>query len=363
MASRFALALALGSLFASSAMAQTVLVDDKFDTYTTQAELEAVWPVFFNTTLNANHPSMTLSTEQAKSGTNSLKNPGVTTAAGTAASPRNYRSFTDSGLPAAENLVHFEFDFYDAFPTVAPYRAFSGMFNNAAPSSSGGLVQMGLNNNQALAANGGNYYMGRIFGYDPQADGEVITDANPNGAFFKLNGPGAPLRSEGWHKLGVTVSDLDFKFYVDNILSRTVLRSKGVASTPNITIRSFDEIRIGSGVSNGDHASYVDNVSVVLNPVIVAPPANNADFNGDNIVDGKDFLIWQRGFGLTGQPNKSTGDANGDQNVDAADLAIWKTKFGGPPAADVAVAAVPEPAAFALAGVALLAGLAVKRRR
>ncbi|WP_428307884.1 dockerin type I domain-containing protein [Lacipirellula sp.] len=93
----------------------------------------------------------------------------------------------------------------------------------------------------------------------------------------------------------------------------------------------------------------------------VAPPANNADFNGDNVVDGKDFLVWQRGFGLTGQPNKSTGDANGDGNVNAADLTIWKSKFGGPPA-EVAVGAVPEPATLGMLGIALAAFAGVRRR-
>jgi hypothetical protein len=93
----------------------------------------------------------------------------------------------------------------------------------------------------------------------------------------------------------------------------------------------------------------------------VTPPANNADFNGDNVVDGKDFLIWQRGFGLTGQPNKSTGDANGDGNVNAADLTIWKSKFGGPPA-EVAVSAVPEPATLGLLGLAFAALVGVRSR-
>ncbi|BBO31214.1 dockerin type I domain-containing protein [Lacipirellula parvula] len=94
----------------------------------------------------------------------------------------------------------------------------------------------------------------------------------------------------------------------------------------------------------------------------VIVPANNADFNGNGIVDGTDFLTWQRGFGLTGQPNKSTGDANGDGAVNAADLTIWKTQFGTNPGAAVAAASVPEPATGALA-VGALAGVAMRRRR
>lgn len=96
--------------------------------------------------------------------------------------------------------------------------------------------------------------------------------------------------------------------------------------------------------------------------VTTAPtPTNNADFNNDNKVDGADFLIWQGGFGLTGQPNKSTGDANGDQLVDGTDFQLWKDKFGGPPA-EAAAAGVPEPASVCLVGMALAALAGVRRR-
>ncbi|MBA4105021.1 MAG: hypothetical protein C0485_04625 [Pirellula sp.] len=116
---------------------------------------------------------------------------------------------------------------------------------------------------------------------------------------------------------------------------------------------------IGSGAAN---TTSLLTGTGLLQVSTSAVPANNADFNGDNTVDGADFLIWQRGFGLTGQPNKSTGDANGDGNVNGLDLDLWKTKFGGAPAA-AAVGAVPEPASMAMAAVALVAGFAAARRR
>jgi hypothetical protein len=86
---------------------------------------------------------------------------------------------------------------------------------------------------------------------------------------------------------------------------------------------------------------------------------DSADFNGDDIVDGKDFLIWQRGFGAGG--TATTGDANNDTLVNGADLTIWKSQFGTSPATPVA-AAVPEPTGVALVAIGL-AGLAGFRRR
>jgi len=369
MSARLGLALAVAMVLATPVWAQatpTVLFEDNFDSYADQAAFEAVWPPFPNAAIpSGQHLSLTLSNEQSVSPTQSAKNPGVTTAQGTNESPRNRLFFTDSGLPAPENLVHFEFNFYDSAEGGNPYRSYTGIFNSAAPSSSGGLVQMGMNNNQLAAANGGNYYMGRVFGYDPLIDGETV---GGNGAFFKLNGVGTddpaavPLRSLGWHKLGVTISDVDFKFYVDDILARVVDRADGFNGTP-VTVRSFDEIRMGAGVSNNNNASYFDDMRVVLNPIIVPPPTEDADFDGDGDVDGADFLTWQQNLGVSdGSAELADGDADDNGNVDAADLAVWQDQFGTG-AAVPAASAIPEPATLALSALALLGGLAVTRRR
>jgi hypothetical protein len=74
---------------------------------------------------------------------------------------------------------------------------------------------------------------------------------------------------------------------------------------------------------------------------------DDADFDGDNDVDGNDFLIWQRGLGA-GNSN-ATGDADNDLDVDANDLAIWKTQFGTGGSVVPAVASIPEPSAIVLA--------------
>lgn len=75
-----------------------------------------------------------------------------------------------------------------------------------------------------------------------------------------------------------------------------------------------------------------------------APPVlqqmENADFDQDGDVDGRDFLIWQRGFG-TGT-SLAEGDANGNGSVGVEDLAIWQTQYGNAPLVGAATA-VPEP--------------------
>jgi hypothetical protein len=82
----------------------------------------------------------------------------------------------------------------------------------------------------------------------------------------------------------------------------------------------------------------------------------SADFDRDGDVDGRDFLIWQRGFGLIGQTTRSTGDATGEGTVNAADLVKWSQQYGSPTVAIVApTVGLPEPHAdvFAL-GIAVV---------
>jgi hypothetical protein len=53
-----------------------------------------------------------------------------------------------------------------------------------------------------------------------------------------------------------------------------------------------------------------------------------ADFDQDGVVDGADFLAWQRGMGVMSGAARPDGDADGDGAVDGDDLTLWRDGFG-----------------------------------
>jgi hypothetical protein len=81
--------------------------------------------------------------------------------------------------------------------------------------------------------------------------------------------------------------------------------------------------RSGSGVSSRNLAdgswdslavTSINTQSYAQNP-LAAEPTGTADFNTDGFVDGRDFLMWQRGE----SPNP----------LSTADLALWTQQYGG----------------------------------
>jgi hypothetical protein len=108
-------------------------------------------------------------------------------------------------------------------------------------------------------------------------------------------------------------------------------------------------------------AMNLGSLTLNLTGAVAGAIADTADFDGDGDIDGRDFLIWQRGFSLVATATRGDGDANGDGTVDEADLLVWQEQYGQATGGLTAVAAVPEPSSTGLAVV--LAGLLVASAR
>jgi hypothetical protein len=156
-------------------------------------------------------------------------------------------------------------------------------------------------------------------------------------------------------------------------VSKTEILSGGplaVASDPNVWTRFVFTTTLGPNVSggvtlqlgavNGAVANatttvWFDNVSVSVDSLTTTDPS--ADFDGDLDVDGADFLIWQRGYGLTNQTSNARGDADFSGAVEGADLAIWETQIGSGPLQTAQVLSVPEPTGMILLLAAAICGM------
>lgn len=100
--------------------------------------------------------------------------------------------------------------------------------------------------------------------------------------------------------------------------------------------------------------------SVFLNALGVAPPniGIGSDFDNNDIVDGADLAILRANFGLT-PATQADGDADGDGIVDGSDFLKWQRQVGTNP---VFVSPVPEPSTVALALLTALAAPLWRRR-
>lgn len=168
--------------------------------------------------------------------------------------------------------------------------------------------------------------------------------------------PGFPAgdgSGNGWEEAGFTT---------DKVLSESFLQ----ANTVGNSFVGASPIGLGQAYATGDpHDIQFWYAQVPENGL-------QADFDENDVVDGDDFLAWQRGSGSFGPAvTLAHGNANTDQTVNRDDLEIWESEYGNTPGADGIgvlvrghvryvssfITAVPEPCSVLLAGLGVL-GLA-----
>jgi hypothetical protein len=101
------------------------------------------------------------------------------------------------------------------------------------------------------------------------------------------------------------------------VAPRTAARRIGVATL--LVAALAVQSRVEGGLLADFSASYA------LYEECISPLA---DHDNDGDCDANDFMLWQRGVGLTGQTNNSQGDADRNGTVNNMDLGLWMNKFG-----------------------------------
>jgi probable HAF family extracellular repeat protein len=91
---------------------------------------------------------------------------------------------------------------------------------------------------------------------------------------------------------------------------------------------------------------------------ILPPSFQPADFDENGAVDGLDLARWQANFGLAAGALHAQGDADGDQDVDGADFLVWQRQLNA-----VNAVAAPEPKGSTFLIIAAAAMLPTSRWR
>ncbi len=118
------------------------------------------------------------------------------------------------------------------------------------------------------------------------------------------------------------------------------LSGLSVSSAGDVNGDGVDDLIVGAPRADPGGNSNAGETYVVFGRRAVVPPG---DFNSDGIVNGSDFLAWQR-------------------NPNLGNLADWKANFGQTIDGLSASRAVPEPSSGLLAAGALVAGFGTRRR-
>jgi hypothetical protein len=379
---RLAIASFLIAALMAPAFGDSDIVIDNFESYADTAAMQAKWVSTIGSTTStflfdentSGQPYPVAPTPGALDGKAALFNGAI----GEGATSVNKWNTPFSIAPSAtQNVVlsvDLGFDHVNGDPTqVSNKKLTVGLRYTGATSQN--LIELGFYNGIVAAPTRQFSHRTALFASgnpnpNPEAPGWEYYGLDPSyDQLTEMDHSGNPLTNGlGFHRFSATVSLTNVTYTVDLFADgiNNVTGLPGVDATDVraaiATTNGFNDLRFGIPSGSGSSANpllAVDNVSLRL-VTITAPPGDDADFDGDGDVDGRDFLTWQRGFG-TPDALPADGDADNDFDVDGDDLAVWQLQYGEPIGPLTATTAVPEPASVTLL-VAMGIVLMAKRR-
>jgi hypothetical protein len=366
---RLAFASLLTAALVAPALADVDVVVDNFESYADDAAMQAQWvSTTGSTTSTFLFDASTAGQPYPTTGPGAVDGKAVIFdgTVGVGSGSVNKWATPFSAVPSATQNVVLSVDL--GYDTVINNKKLSVGLRYTDGATTQNLIELGFWNQIAdppprnfahrailfTSGSGGNNWA--LYGLDPAMDQLTEMDID-----------GGDQNGVGFHRFTATVSLTDVTYGLDlfadginNLTGLPGLDAQDVVGAV-ATANGFNDLRFGIPSGSGSSTNPlmgIDNVSLRLVD-IVSPPGDDADFDDDGDVDGRDFLIWQRGFG-TPDAQPADGDADLDMDVDGDDLIVWQDQYGTAPPLG-AFAAVPEPST-GLIVLAMSALLAIRRK-
>ncbi len=160
-----------------------------------------------------------------------------------------------------------------------------------------------------------------------------------------------------WHRLAFDVSPSSFSPIGGTNIDAALANVSHFRILHN-PLQSF------SGATTiGGGEFYLDNIQALS---ATEPPDTTGDYNGNNVVDAADYVVWREMLGQAVAMNGDGADGNRNGTVDPDDYNVWRMNFGrvfaGAASGAGQVAAVPEPTTCGLIAWILALGYRPRKR-
>jgi hypothetical protein len=165
--------------------------------------------------------------------------------------------------------------------------------------------------------------------YFPARGGLVLSQLRTDGLFTNFSAPSFSQHggdvSPGF-QLTMTASAGTIYYTTDGVTDPRLI---GGAVNPSASVKVYTGavpltgdtiVKARLRISSGQWSGLVEAQFNML--------ATPGDYNADTSVNGFDFLLWQRGFGVTVVPSGGGADGNQDGTVNGADLTVWSNNYG-----------------------------------